>query len=566
MGKRSNLRLKRGCFKEINRVKRRVATIARAIKSDGGITRKELLRYSPFVLRNCKTTDKFLLIKSYLYSIILKNGFVKANSPTQNVYCKNIGNMPDERMGKMKYYLAVDIGASSGRHMLASVQDGKIVLEEVYRFKNFLDERNGHLCWSIDRLFNEIKNGLKKCREIGKIPTSMGIDTWGVDYVLLDKDDKILGDTIAYRDSRTNGIPEMIYKNIISKSDLYKRTGIQEQPFNTIFQLMAVKEQAPEILDAAESWLMLPCYFNFLLTGIKMNEYTNASTTGLLDAEKKDWDRELISKLGLPDKLFTPLHMPTERVGAFTKEIAQEVGFECEVVLPGTHDTASAVLAVPMENGEGVYISSGTWSLMGVENKAPICTDESSAEGLSNEGGIEYRFRYLKNIMGLWIIQSIKRELNDKYSFPELSDFARQEQNFKSEIDVNDISFLAPKSMTEAIKNYCKNHGSDVPQNLGQLMQCVYVSLSKCYAESVSSIEKIMGKTYDCIRIVGGGCQDNYLNEMTAKMTGKTVYAGPIEATALGNISAQLLHDKAVGDIEAVRALIRRSFPIKTVK
>ena len=388
-------------------------------------------------------------------------------------------------------------------------------------------------------MFNEIKNGLKKCREIGKIPTSMGIDTWGVDYVLLDKDDKILGDTIAYRDSRTNGIPEMIYKNIISKSDLYKRTGIQEQPFNTIFQLMAVKEQAPEILDAAESWLMLPCYFNFLLTGIKMNEYTNASTTGLLDAEKKDWDRELISKLGLPDKLFTPLHMPTERVGAFTKEIAQEVGFECEVVLPGTHDTASAVLAVPMENGEGVYISSGTWSLMGVENKAPICTDESSAEGLSNEGGIEYRFRYLKNIMGLWIIQSIKRELNDKYSFPELSDFARQEQDFKSEIDVNDI---------------------------GQLMQCVYVSLSKCYAESVASIEKIMGKTYDCIRIVGGGCQDNYLNEMTAKMTGKTVYAGPIEATALGNISAQLLHDKAVGDIEAVRALIRSSFPIKTVK
>ena len=465
----------------------------------------------------------------------------------------------------MKYYLAIDIGASSGRHMLAHLEDGKIVLEEVYRFKNFLDERNGHLCWSLDRLFNEIKNGIKKCKEIGKIPSSMGIDTWGVDYVLLDKDNNILGDSFAYRDSRTEGIPEMIYENIISKEELYSRTGIQEQPYNTIFQLMSVKEQTPELLEKAETFLMLPCYFNFLLSGVKMNEYTLASTTGLLNAEKKTWDTEVIDKLGLPAKLFDELYLPKTKVGSFTPEIVNEVGFECDIILPGTHDTASAVLSVPMVNSEGVYISSGTWSLMGVESLTPICTQESSDEGLSNEGGIDYHFRYLKNIMGLWIIQSIKRELNDEYSFNDLERMAREASAFTSEIDVNDMRFLAPKSMIEAIKSYCADTNQQVPETIGEIMQCAYVSLAKCYDISIKSIEKIQGKTYDCIRIVGGGCQDGYLNELTAKATGKTVYAGPIEATALGNIAAQLMSDGTVDDIEAARDLIRNSFPIKTV-
>ena len=464
----------------------------------------------------------------------------------------------------MKYYLAVDLGASSGRHILAHVEDGKIVLEEVYRFKNFLDERNGHLCWSIDRLFGEIKNGLKKCKEIGKIPSSMGIDTWGVDFVLLDKDDKILGDTIAYRYSRTDGIPELVYKTI-SKEELYSRTGIQEQPYNTIFQLMAVKEQTPELLDAAEAFLMLPCYFNFLLSGVKMNEYTLASTTGMLNAKDKTWDKEIIEKLGLPAKLFTELRLPKTKVGSFTPEIIEELGFDCDIVLPGTHDTASAVLAVPMVNSEGVYISSGTWSLMGVEAMEPICTQESSDEGLSNEGGIDYHFRYLKNIMGLWIIQSIKKELKDEYSFNDLERLAREASDFTSMINVNDMRFLAPKSMIEAIKSYCRDTNQAVPETIGQLMQCAYTSLADCYNISVKSIEKIQGRTYDCIRIVGGGCQDGYLNELTAKATGKTVYAGPIEATALGNIGAQLLSDGTVAGIEEARDLIRNSFPIKSV-
>lgn len=463
-----------------------------------------------------------------------------------------------------KYYLAVDIGASSGRHMLASVTDGKIVLEEVYRFKNLLEERNGHLCWDLKRLFGEIVNGLKACKKIGKIPCSMGIDTWGVDYVLLDKDDHILGDTIAYRDSRTQDMDKKV-EEIISQEELYARTGIQKQSFNTIYQLMAVKEQTPELMEQAESWLMLPSYFEFLLTGVKKNEYTNASTTGLLDAKACDWDRELIQKLGFKESLFSELSMPGTYLGNFTPAMQEEIGFDCRVILPATHDTGSAVLSVPMENGEGIYISSGTWSLMGVEQTEPNCTEESRMENLTNEGGVNRRYRYLRNIMGLWIIQSIKRNLEDAYSFNDLEQLARSCSTFPSRVDVNDPRFMAPKNMIEAIQSYCRDTGQTVPESIGEIMQCAYASLARCYAESAGAIEKVLRRKYDCIRIVGGGCQDGYLNELTAKATGKTVYAGPVEATALGNILAQLMADGTVADVEAARALIRASFPIRTV-
>ena len=463
-----------------------------------------------------------------------------------------------------KYYLAVDIGASSGRHMLASVSDGKIELEEIYRFKNLLVEKNGHLCWDLDRLFNEIKTGIKKCSEIGKIPVSMGIDTWGVDFVLLDKDDKIIGDTVAYRDSRTEEMDKKV-EEVISEKELYERTGIQKQPFNTIYQLMAIKEQTPENMEKAESMLFLPSYFKFLLTGIKKNEYTEASTSGLLDVEKKDWDRELIKKLGFKENLFDDIYMPKTVVGNFTPEIQKEVGFDCRVILPATHDTGSAVLSVPMVDGEGVYISSGTWSLMGIESLTPNCTEESREFNLTNEGGVEGRYRFLRNIMGLWIIQSIKRNLNDEYSFGDLADSARENEDFSSKINVNDMRFLAPENMIEAIKGYCRDTNQTEPQNVGQVMRCAYIGLAECYAESVKAIEDIVGKQYDSIRIVGGGCQDNYLNEMTAKATGKTVYAGPIEATALGNVLSQLMADGTVVSIEDAREMIRNSFPIKEI-
>ena len=297
-----------------------------------------------------------------------------------------------------KYYLAIDIGASSGRHMLASMVNGKIQLEEVYRFPNGMDNKNGTLCWDVERLFTEIKNGLKKCKEIGKIPSYMGIDTWGVDYVLLDKDDKILGETVGYRDNRTNGMDAKVYETI-SLSALYERTGIQKQIFNTIYQLMAVKESHPEYLEQAKSILMIPDYFHFLLTGEKKNEYTNATTGQLVNAKTNEWDYELIDMLGYNKEMFQPVSMPGTVVGEFTKAIQEEVGFNCTVVLPATHDTGSAVLAVPTNDDNAIYISSGTWSLMGIERKEADCSMKSMQSNFTNEGGYDHRFRFL---LTLW--------------------------------------------------------------------------------------------------------------------------------------------------------------------
>ncbi|MBR6395407.1 MAG: rhamnulokinase, partial [Lachnospiraceae bacterium] len=308
-------------------------------------------------------------------------------------------------MEETKYYLAVDIGASSGRHILGCVENGKIKYEEVYRFENGPVKRNGHMCWEMDRLFNEIVNGMKACKGLGKIPVSMGIDTWGVDFVLLDKEDNIIGDTVCYRDERTAGIDSEVYK-IIPEDKLYARTGIQKQIFNTIYQLMAIKEKEPENLAKAESFLMVPDYFNFLLTGVKKQEYTNATTGQLVDTNTKQWDRQLIKRLGLPAGIFKELSMPGTFVGRLLPEIQKRVGYDLDVILPGTHDTASAVLAVPMEKGDSVYISSGTWSLMGIERSEADCSERARECNFTNEGGYEGRFRFLKNIMGLWMIQS----------------------------------------------------------------------------------------------------------------------------------------------------------------
>ncbi len=348
-----------------------------------------------------------------------------------------------------RYYLAIDIGASSGRHMLASMKDGKMQLEEVYRFPNGMDDKNGTLCWNVERLFTEIKNGLKKCKEIGKIPVSMAIDTWGVDYVLFDKDDRILGDTVGYRDSRTEGMDEKVYE-VIPQDELYARTGIQKQVFNTVYQLMAVKEFHPEYLEQAESILMIPDHFHFLLTGVKKNEYTNATTGQLVSPKTNDWDYEMIDMLGYNSKMFRPVSMPGTVVGEFTEEVQKEVGFNCTVVLPATHDTGSAVLAVPTNDDDAVYISSGTWSLMGIERKEADCSMESMKANFTNEGGYDHRFRYLKNIMGLWMIQSVKKEFAEDLSFAQICEMASKE-TIPSIVDCNDDCFLAPKSMIKAV-------------------------------------------------------------------------------------------------------------------
>ena len=459
-----------------------------------------------------------------------------------------------------RYYLAVDIGASSGRHMLASMKDGKMQLEEVYRFPNGMDDKNGTLCWDVDRLFTEIKNGLKKCKELGKIPASMAIDTWGVDYVLLDKDDRILGDTVGYRDSRTEGMDEKVYE-VIPQDELYARTGIQKQIFNTVYQLMAVKESHPEYLEQAESILMIPDYFHFLLTGVKKNEYTNATTGQLVSPKTNDWDYELIEMLGYNPKMFRPVSMPGTVVGDFTEEVQKEVGFNCTVVLPATHDTGSAVLAVPTNDDDAVYISSGTWSLMGIERKEADCSMESMKANFTNEGGYDHRFRYLKNIMGLWMIQSVKKEFTEDLSFAQICEMASKE-TIPSIVDCNDDCFLAPKSMIKAVQDFCSRTGQQVPETVGEISSVIYNSLAKCYGDTVQEIEEITGKKYSTIYVVGGGSNAGYLNELTAKYTGKKVSAGPSEATAIGNVIVQMLHDGIFKDLPEARTCVRESFDI----
>lgn len=462
----------------------------------------------------------------------------------------------------MKYYLAVDIGASSGRHMLAHLEDGKIILEEIYRFSNGMKEKDGHLCWDVEALFEEILSGLEKCKEVGKIPASMGIDTWGVDYVLVGPQGNVLGHTYGYRDHRTNGMDEKVYE-IISPQELYKRTGIQKQMFNTIYQLMAVKVQEPELMDMASDMLMMPDYFNYRLTGKRMTEYTNATTTQLVSPVTKDWDRGLIDMLGFKQEIFGPVTMAGTSVGGLKKEIRERVGFDLDVVQAATHDTACAVMSVPAAGDNFLYISSGTWSLMGVEQTEADCSEAARAANLTNEGGYDYRFRFIKNIMGLWMIQSARHEWKDAYSFAELCGLAEKNGGFPSRVDVNDDAFLAPQSMIKAIQKYCRDTAQPVPETVGEISAVIYQSLALCYKKAVREIEAVTGKTYDAIYVVGGGSNADYLNRLTAKETGKTCYCGPGEATSVGNIAVQLLKEKEFESLGEVRKAIFRSFPIK---
>lgn len=462
----------------------------------------------------------------------------------------------------MDYYLAVDIGASSGRHVLGWLENGILKTEEVYRFDNGMEKRDGHLCWNIDSLYNHITEGMIKCRQIGKTPAYMGIDTWAVDYVLLDKDDNVLGNTYGYRDHRTDGMDKVVYGKA-SQEELYLRTGIQKQIFNTIFQLMAHREKEPYILNKAEHMLMIPDYLNFLLTGVKQTEYTNATTTGLVAAKSGNWDLELIDRLGLPKKIFKPIVKPGTRVGSLRQDIARQVGYNLSVMLPATHDTASAVLSVPYD-GDGIYISSGTWSLMGTERTQADCRIVSLNSNMTNEGGFGDTFRYLKNIMGLWMIQSVRNELGRKHTFGELCDMAEEEKDFSALVDVNDESFLSPDSMINAVKEYCKSHNChDIPQTAGQLAKTIYESLAASYGETVKELEMLCGRSFSSIYIVGGGSNADYLNRLTARATGKTVYAGPAEATAIGNIMAQMIGAGLVKTTAEGRKIIFNSTDIK---
>lgn len=462
----------------------------------------------------------------------------------------------------MVYYLAVDIGASSGRHILGCVKDGKIVLEEIYRFENGMVKKDGHLCWDYRQLFEHIKTGIKKCKEIGKIPVSMGIDTWGVDFVLLDEQDQVLGEMAGYRDKRTNGMDEEVYR-IIPEKELYARTGIEKMMFNTIFQLMAVKQQNPEQMEQARTLLFVPDYFHFLLTGRKVNEYTEATTSQMVLASERIWDMELIEKLGFNKEMFQSIAMPGESLGTLRPELVEELGFDMEVVLPCTHDTGSAILAVPANDDDYVFISSGTWSLLGVERPTPDCSEISRVNDFTNEGGYDSQICYLRNIMGLWMIQSVRHELDDKYSFKEICEEAEKASGFPSRVDVTDQCFMAPDNMTEEIKEYLRRNGQQVPETLGEIAACVYASLAECYAKTIQGIETSTGRTYSRIHIVGGGSHAEYLNKLTAQTTGKEVHAGPGEGTAIGNIVAQMIRGGEFQSKEEARSVIHESFDVK---
>ena len=476
-----------------------------------------------------------------------------------------------------EYYLAIDIGASSGRHIIGWLEDGKLKLEEVYRFENRQVHKNGHDCWDTENLWVGILEGLKACKEKGMVPKTLGIDTWGVDFVLLDEEDAVIGDAVAYRDSRTAGMDVLVEENI-PPEQLYSRTGIQKASYNTVYQLMALRQEHPEQMEKADWLLMTPDYYNFLLTGVKKNEYTIASTSNLVNAESKQWDREVIGKLGFPQRIFHDLAMPGTEVGEFLPEIAAEVGFNAKVILPATHDTGSAFLAIPALDDNAVYISSGTWSLLGVENENPVTTPESFIQNFTNEGGAWGRYRYLRNIMGLWIIQSIRRELNGtnyvqgrqnrsanvkQWSFPDLIAAARADVDFSSIVDVNRDCFLSPDSMIQTIQDECARTKQRVPQTVGEIMQCVYRSLAVCYRDAIRGLEKITHRHYTSINIVGGGCQDSYLNQYTAKTTALTVYAGPVEGTAIGNLIVQMCYAGEFPGLQAARDVIRESFSIQ---
>lgn len=467
----------------------------------------------------------------------------------------------------MKYHLAVDIGASSGRHILGHVEQGRIVLEEVYRFENGPKKRGGRLCWDFDALAREVVNGLKACAKLGKVPATLGVDTWGVDFALVDREGRILGDTVAYRDSRTQGMDVLVEERIPAQ-ELYRRTGIQKQSFNTIYQLMAVKRQSPELLEQAHRLLLVPDYLHYTLTGVMSSEYTEASTSGLVSAETKDWDRELLDLLGFPQKLFGTLSLPGTALGGLRPALREELGFDCQVVLPASHDTGSAFLAVPAGEGDSVTLSSGTWSLLGVELETPVTTPESRAANFTNEGGYQYRFRYLKNIMGLWMIQNLRREMAENGQLPgfgELSRLAREAADFPGRVDVDDPSFMAPESMSAAVRAYCERVGQPVPQSPGELLSCVYHSLAQCYAQSVRQLEALTGRSFQAVHIVGGGSQDAYLNQLTASATGLPVYAGPTEGTALGNLLVQMIAQGEFASLQEARDAIRASFAVKEV-
>ncbi len=432
----------------------------------------------------------------------------------------------------MQYYLAIDIGASSGRHIVGWTENGEINTEEVFRFPNGVKEENGHLVWDIAALFSYVKAGIAAAFKRYPQIESLAIDTWGCDYVLMQGEKEILP-CYAYRDHRTEAVIEKAHA-LFPFEELYERTGIQFQLFNTLYQLYC--DHLSMRLEKVTDFLMIPEYLIYQLTGIKMHEYTNATTTGLVNVKTKEYDQEIISKLGLPEKLFPKLQQPKTVVGKLKEAIAKEVGGQTKVILCATHDTASAVAGILMPENVP-YISSGTWSLLGVKSPVAITTGESRKANYSNEGGVGY-YRYQKNIMGMWVVNRLKAELCPDKPFREIDEEAER-STFYDYLDVNDPTFLSPQSMKEAFDKWFVNEERK-PETVGDYFRCAYTSLAMNYVTAIEELQRNTGRTFKEIVIVGGGAKNKLLNRLTEEASKIKVKALPIEATAIGNIRIQM--------------------------
>lgn len=469
----------------------------------------------------------------------------------------------------MKKFVAIDLGAESGRVIVGDLSK----MEIIYRFPNHLVRVKDSIFWDILGIFNEIKKGLKKAFK--KYPNqivSIGIDAWGVDYVLLDDNGDLLGNPYHYRDKRTDNIMELVFKRM-PKKEIFTETGIQFMQINTIYQLYSFAREKPQVLEDTRYFLTIPDLLNYWLTGIIKNEYSITTTTQLYNPIKKDWSTKILNKLGFKREIFGEIIMPGTEVGTLLPAIAQEIGADSEVVIiaPACHDTGSAVAAVPVEdNINYAYISSGTWSLLGIETPKPIINDMSFKYNFTNEGSADGGFRFLKNITGFWIIQECKKFWDENvksYSYDELTEIALKYGPANFRIDPDDLRFLKPAliddSMIDRIKNYCHETGQKIPKTPAEIVRGVIESLAEKYTETIKMIEEITGKSIKEIYIIGGGCRNSLLCQLVANATDLPVYAGPVEATAIGNLMIQA---KTMGQIKSIvegRKIIRRSFDIK---
>ena len=464
--------------------------------------------------------------------------------------------------GGSKNYLAFDIGAESGRAVLARVSGERIAIEEVHRFPNQPLQESGSLRWDVKRLWDEIRKALSivDCELQG-----IGVDTWGVDYALLDEAGELVENPYHYRDPRTRGIPEEVFEKV-SKREIYSITGIQFMPINTLYQLFAEKKQTPGVLSRAKRMVMIPDLFHYWMTGNAVCEFTNASTTQMVNATTRIWDFELLERVGLPPSLPVPIVEPGGVIGKLRPELGAEKIADTPVIAPATHDTGSAVAAIAAREGTA-FISSGTWSLVGMEVDAPVASPDALQMNFSNEGGVNGTTRLLKNVMGLWMLRCCREcwsQLGNEHGYEQLVKQAATEPAFSHLLDPDDESFLAPKNMCKAIDDFCARTHQPKPTTPAKYTRTILESLALKYGRVIAELERLTGERLEQIRVIGGGSKNRLLNQFTADATGRRVLAGPVEATALGNAAVQILATGEAGSLKNVRELIERSFPVET--